>query len=198
MKIGYDLDGVLVDFKAGLINESRYMDDVHADFPDSPNDWVEYAPGGFMDIFNRVRDCPSFWLNIPARREALDHASFMWDVGVDRYVTARPVTARVSEEWLWDFGFPRAQVIVAEDKVPHMEGLDYFIEDNFDNWIQINTFTETKCLLLRTPHNELELNEWLVHQPGREFTDNNLVFDSLHDIEIYLRARKVWTDLFNE
>lgn len=161
MTVGYDLDGVLADFLGGIIEEARYYPHLSATLPKSPETWDIYRPVGFDSIFNRVKECPSFWLGLEPREEALtrDHLRFMREFAVV-YITARPIPTSVSTEWILHSRFPLRPVVTADFKVGVLNRLaetsnsiDYFIEDSLEQFKAINKQTDTTCLLLNTPSN---------------------------------------------
>lgn len=174
MRVGYDIDGVLCDFKSGIIRESRYYD-VGSEFPNSPNEWDSYKPNGFNKLFKNCRKSASFWLSLKVLPDAWFHQPFIRKYGAV-YITARPATLSpsmydITREWLTSNNFAPLPLIVDDNKVRYTStyALDYFIEDKFENWVLINEArlrgeTNCVCLLLNTPHNEtLDYNATFKH-----------------------------------
>jgi uncharacterized HAD superfamily protein len=188
MRVGYDIDGVLADFKTACIREAEFYDAL-PEFPSSPHDWDKYKPEGFEQLFNNVKNSATFWLSLPVLYHAWLHQPFIREHGVC-YITARdwknPDLLKVTETWLAKNGFPNYPVYGAVDKrekVREME-LDFFVEDNWQNWMMINSDTDCQCLLLNTPHNEnRRVDDPLAWQ--------HLRFANLVHLERHLKTRVV-------
>lgn len=153
-KIGYDIDGVLCNFKQGMLEEARKMG-YGQDVPDHPMEWDEYDPEWGQEIldevWDRVGDNHTWW----ARLNPYDDAYIFTDV--ECYITARSVPSQLTEQWLIGHGFPKAPVYSVGhggSKVSRAdeEGLDLFIEDNPDNARELSK-NGTPCLLRDRAHN---------------------------------------------
>jgi len=74
------------------------------------------------------------------------------------YVTSRPVSGQITEQWLDINGFPHRPVHtvgLGESKVETIKnlGLDIFVDDRFDNFVQLNQ-AGICCYLFDAPHNQ--------------------------------------------
>lgn len=74
------------------------------------------------------------------------------------YVTSRPVDTSISEQWLDQWGFPTKPVHTVklnESKVEVIKslGIDIFIDDRFDNFVELNR-AGINCLLMDSAHNQ--------------------------------------------
>lgn len=73
------------------------------------------------------------------------------------YVTSRPVKTEITEKWLDEKGFPHRPVYTVElghSKVDVIKdlGIDIFVDDRFDNFVQLNK-AGICCYLFDAPHN---------------------------------------------
>lgn len=73
------------------------------------------------------------------------------------YITSRPIQSAVTEEWLDLHGFPHRPVHTVElgkSKVDVIKeaGCDIFVDDRFDNFVEINK-AGICCYLFDAPHN---------------------------------------------
>lgn len=74
------------------------------------------------------------------------------------YVTSRPVSTEVTEEWLNRKGYPHRPVITVglnQSKVDVIKGsgIDIFVDDRFDNFVELNK-AGICCYLFDAPHNQ--------------------------------------------
>lgn len=74
------------------------------------------------------------------------------------YVTSRPVSTSITEKWLDRHGFPSRPVYTVDIKHSKVEvlrtaGVEIFVDDRFDNFVEINR-AGICCYLMDTPHNQ--------------------------------------------
>ena len=74
------------------------------------------------------------------------------------YVTARPISTEVTEQWLDASGFPHRPVYTVglrQSKVDVLKeiGCEIFVDDRFDNFVEINK-AGICCYLFDAPHNQ--------------------------------------------
>lgn len=74
------------------------------------------------------------------------------------YITSRPVSTGVTEEWLTKHGFPQRPVYttaVGQSKVElaREAGVEIFVDDNYDNFVALNN-AGICCFLMDAPHNQ--------------------------------------------
>ena len=151
--LGCDIDGVLADFSSTFIkcvesegiNITKYSEwkfnQPHWDFP--------YEWSG---VWEKVKMDKKFWLSIPPILNGKD-----LPFEIDYYITSRSIPSSWSEEWLALNNFPCKQVITTNNgpKSEHIKklGINYFIDDSIDNFIDITINTEACCFLLDQPYN---------------------------------------------
>jgi hypothetical protein len=93
-----------------------------------------------------------FYLNLEPKCKP---NSFTWDPYC--YITARPVSKELCEQWLDKHGFPAAPVYnvgVGNSKLPIIEqlGIDIHIDDNYDTYRELN-LNGICCYLFDALHN---------------------------------------------
>jgi len=76
------------------------------------------------------------------------------------YITSRPVSSQVSEQWLDMHGFPQRPVYTTDPEnditkvsLCKENGVELFVDDRYENWRDLNNAGIT-CYLLTQPHNE--------------------------------------------
>jgi len=74
------------------------------------------------------------------------------------YITSRPVLSEVTEKWLDMHGFPRRKVYTVDllktkVEVAKEAGIDIFIDDSFDNFVDLNN-NNIFTYLFTAPWNE--------------------------------------------
>lgn len=127
-KIGLDIDGVLADF-VGAINTLNDREG------HEPIDWNDPH---VVERFKEVKRDEDFWLNLKPLVTPQDvpfepHC----------YITSRSIDINVTKRWLHTNGFADAPVYsigVGESKVDTAiaSGIDYFIDDYYKNFVELN------------------------------------------------------------
>jgi hypothetical protein len=132
MKIGLDIDGVLCNFPAGVIDRARMMG-LEDHFPKCCHEVQSWhISEKFSEVMQDAWTNPAFWLMLPPLAYSLP-----LDFKPDCYITSRPIANWVSEEWLSAWKFPKADVITVskpEEKHIHIaeRRLDLFVDDYFE------------------------------------------------------------------
>jgi hypothetical protein len=144
-KIGLDIDEVLADWVGAWCEhwniERPYTWFFHRDIMEK------------FDIMRKTGELDELYMNIKPLISPLDipfepHC----------YVTSRPVDSKITEAWLDLHGFPVRPVItvgVGESKVEALKkaGVQVFIDDRFDNYLEINK-AGILCYLMDAKHNQ--------------------------------------------
>lgn len=131
-KIGLDIDGVIADF-TGAWNKL---------FPEisiEPNSW--YFDRKMSERFEKMKldgILDEFYLNIEPMINPED-----LPFEPHCYITSRPVSTEITEQWLDKYHFPAKKVYsidVCQSKVEVAKnsGIDIFIDDSFDNFVDLN------------------------------------------------------------
>lgn len=142
-KIGLDIDGVLADFTGHLLKKLGVPNHV-------PLHWNDpIIRRGFEDY----KKDKQFWLDIPplVTREDINFEPHC-------YITARSIGEDITKEWLDKYHLPTAKIYsigIGESKVEIAKesGVDIFIDDNFDNFVQL-TNAGIFTYLYNAPYNE--------------------------------------------
>lgn len=74
------------------------------------------------------------------------------------YITHRPISTAITEQWLLKHGFPLKPVYGAKNredktKIALAEKLDYFIDDNYNTFVEMNK-AGVCCFLMDASHNQ--------------------------------------------
>ena len=132
LPIGLDIDGVLADF-TGAWHE------LHPEIDKEPKAWG--FDRNIMKRFGEMEKAGTledYYLNI---KPLIKPEELPFEPKC--YVTARPVDTKISEQWIDNNGFPRKKVITVPtgtSKVNVMKdaGIEIFIDDSYDNFIELN------------------------------------------------------------
>lgn len=140
-KIGLDIDEVVADWMSAYM--TRYQIDTR------PSSW--FFDREIRDRFDLLKSDKDFWLNIPVLTNPQDipfepHC----------YITTRPSSTHAwTQEWLDKNGFAAAPVYtVSGSKVEAAieSGVDWFVDDRYDNFVELNKAGVCTFLFSR-PHN---------------------------------------------
>lgn len=143
-KIGLDIDEVLADW---LVDWCNYWG------LDVPTSW--YFDRDILNKFEKMKESgklDGFYLNL---KPLIKPEDIPFEPHC--YVTSRPVSTEITEKWLDMHGFPARPVIsvpVGTSKVDVLkkEGVDIFIDDRFDNFVELNK-AGICTFLYDQPHN---------------------------------------------
>lgn len=150
IRIALDVDGVLANFSHQIIayaNKIGLKDEFPKDHSEV-NTW-NICPK-FREVFNGVCLKNSFWDSVPSLGNVPDFKPIA-------YVTARPIANIVTEKWLAEHGYPKADVITVsrpDDKLQVLKDLktDVFIDDYYDTIRKINKESSTVGILFKAPY----------------------------------------------
>lgn len=143
-KIGLDIDEVLAAWTPAWCKRWNMV---------MPNSW--FFDRNIKERFEEMKsnnELDSFYLDL----ECLSSPD---DIPFEPhcYITSRPVSTEISEEWLDRRGFPHRPVYtvpLGESKVNIIResGCEIFVDDRFDNFVEINK-AGICCYLFDAPHN---------------------------------------------
>lgn len=141
-RVGLDIDDVLSDFCPHFCRRFNLKE---------PHFWN--FDRSIADKFNEIMTDKEFWLSIPIK---IGPESIKFEPAC--YITSRSIPRAWTEEWLDKNGFAAVkvyQVGVDGSKVACAKaaGIDYFIDDRFENFVELNragVFT----YLYDAPHNQ--------------------------------------------
>ena len=161
-KIGLDIDEVICDWVGDWIKLWNLPVPTAWSF-----DWE------MMDKFNAMKEAGTldeFYLNLKPK---IDPATIPFEPYA--YVTSRPVSTEITQEWLRRHGFPLTKVItvpVGASKVEAMKqaGIEVFVDDRYENFRDLNA-NGIFCYLFDAPHNQ---RYPVYHQRIKSLTDIKL------------------------
>jgi len=167
MKIGFDLDGVIVDFVGGFY---KWFNEPMPLITEWENDFVNAN-------FKEIAHNKEFWLGL----EPLIDPSELDRIKPFCYVTARPVDPHISFKWLMEHNFPLAPVFGVgsngaihdtKTEIVKLLELNYFVDDKWQHFEEINQLCEkTTCFLMGTTWTE-----------QHKSSIGNLYLDSIGDL----------------
>jgi hypothetical protein len=146
--IGIDIDGVLASFEHGyapLLTKASGIEFPRVGESGWPESWDWDVDAGTTkaqrsEAWAAIRADRAFWTNLPAHEGGPDFLKWLYQ---DRthddvyFVTSRPgeLAKQQTEDWLYDFGYPGATVIISSEKgeVCHAVKADYYIDDKTEN-----------------------------------------------------------------
>jgi hypothetical protein len=131
-RIGLDIDGVLADF-TGSWNK------LYPEISATPSSW--YLDRKVGKRFEEMRNngiLDDFYLNI---EPLIKPEEMIFEPHC--YITSRPVSKEITEQWLDKHGFPARKVIsldIKQSKVTAAKELDVeiFIDDSYENFVELN------------------------------------------------------------
>ena len=139
-KVGIDIDGVIADFNGAIHRIIGKPDH-------SPVDWED---PNINKVYEEVRNNEDFWLNL---RPLVSVKDIPFQPHC--YITSRSINPKITQQWLHNHGFadvPLYCVKSGESKVETAlkSGVDYFIDDYYKNFIELNKAGVCTFLLSRS------------------------------------------------
>ena len=131
-KIGLDIDGVLADFTGAWHN-------LYPEISASPQSWyLDRKVGQRFSAMREAGTLDEFYMNINPLMKP-DDIPFEPHC----YITSRPVSKEISEDWLDKNGFPAKKVVsidIRQSKVDAAKeaGVEIFIDDSYENFVELN------------------------------------------------------------
>lgn len=174
-KIGFDMDGVLVDWAFGFARTARALGLPMPQY--SFKEWHRYgaekdylSTREISQVWKIIRTEPLWWAHLPImpdvtpndahRLKLLSKTSELFFV-THRMSDASPVSTQTALWVKWNIGIEFPNVIVAKNKgdVARAIGLDFMLEDKIENawcvhWITQDSKHPTASYLIDRPYNQ--------------------------------------------
>lgn len=166
LRLGFDIDGVLADFRsafraAAVRTVHGEVDDFDPD--DLPTDQSPLSPNEVKRVWDYIAKAPNWWMEIDAyepeqiaRLYGLTRAAG-WEVF---FLTKRPPSAGDSVQfqtqwWIERFGFYLPSVLTvpgSRGEIANALRLDLVVDDQLLNCVEVVSASSTKAILMhRTP-----------------------------------------------
>ena len=131
-KIGIDVDGVIANWTGAW---AKLYPEVSA----TPTSW--YLDRNVAKRFNDMREAgtlDSFYLSVEPLLKPED-----LPFEPHCYITSRPVSNEISEQWLDKNGFPAKKVYTVDIRTSKVQvakdaGVEIFVDDSFENFVELN------------------------------------------------------------
>lgn len=162
-KIGLDIDEVIANWVDAWME--RY------NIKARPQSWAfDYEIFDRFEKMKKSGELDEFYLNL---KPLIGASELPFEPHC--YITARPVSTEVTEKWLELHGFPSKRVYTVEPRTTKAQiakeaGVDIFIDDSYDNFVELNR--EGICTYL------------LTREHNKRFNVGHLRIDSLKDLPI--------------
>jgi uncharacterized HAD superfamily protein len=151
MKIGFDIDGVVYDFHRAVYPALRHTGLTARSYERFWTCEVNKDHDIHRDIWNSILQDESFFHNPPIDLVV----PYLQKLNIDHelhYVTKRhPALEEFTREWFMEHSIPFSKLVFAQDKVPHVKDLDWFVEDNPGNAVLL--YPHVPIILIRKPWN---------------------------------------------
>lgn len=143
-KIGLDIDDVLADFVGAYKKRYGFEGDVH---------FWDFDPN-MAENMKVLQEDKEFWLSL---KPLVDPTTLSFTPHC--YITARSIPLEWTCEWLNAHGFPPRPVHSVgfqQSKVEAVQqsGCQWFVDDRYANFLEINQMDKVCCFLLTTPQNK--------------------------------------------
>jgi hypothetical protein len=166
LRLGFDIDGVLANFRAAFRNAAvRIVRGEVDDFDpaDTPENESPLSPDDVRRVWDYIAKAPNWWMEIDAyepeqiaRLYSLTRAAG-WEVF---FMTKRPPSAGDSVQfqtqwWIERFGFYLPSVLTvpgSRGDVANALRLDLLIDDQLINCVEVVSASPTKAILMQRTH----------------------------------------------
>lgn len=193
LRVGFDVDGVLADFRTAFRGAATRLAHGTADAvdaPSSPQGDVRLSPDAVRRVWDAIAKTPNWWMEIEAyepeqiaRLYGLTRAAG-WEVF---FLTKRPPSAGDSVQfqtqwWIERFGFYLPSVLTvpgSRGDVANALRLDLIVDDQLINCVEVVSASTTKAILMQRAPDAVERD----HATSRGIGVVSTVADALGVIE---------------
>jgi hypothetical protein len=170
LRIGFDLDGVVADFRTAFLDAAGKLlghDAIRR--PSAPlPDFDAVSPANAKRVWRVITETPNWWLELapyePAQIARLYQLTrrYRWEVSflTSRIPTAGDSVQFQSQTWLEAYGFYMPAVVTvpgSRGEIANALRLDIIVDDQFLNCLEVVGASQTKAiLLLQTGDPDLE------------------------------------------
>jgi hypothetical protein len=163
LRIAFDMDGVLADMEAALVEQAEYLfgetpvED--ADPTAGPPTALRMTPRQELRVWERVKTIENFWESLPEIEPGV--VARLNDLTIGRgweviFLTRRPATSgvtaqRQTQRWLEAHGFALPSVYVVQGSrgaIAAALALDFVIDDRPENCLDVATDSKARAILV--------------------------------------------------
>lgn len=161
LRIGFDLDGVVADFRTAFLEAAATLlghDAIHRPSAPMP-DFDAVSAADAKRVWRVITETPNWWLGLapyePAQIARLYQLArrYRWEVSflTSRIPTAGDSVQFQSQAWLETYGFYMPAVVTvpgSRGEIANALRLDVVIDDQFLNCLEVVGASQTKAILL--------------------------------------------------
>ena len=151
LRIGFDLDGVVADFRTAFLDAAAHVLGREAiSRPSAPlPDFDAVSPADAKRVWRVITETPNWWLGLAP----YEPDRFRWEVSflTSRIPTAGDSVQFQSQAWLEAYGYYMPAVVTvpgSRGEIANALRLDVIIDDQFLNCLEVVGASQTKTILL--------------------------------------------------
>ena len=161
LRIGFDLDGVVADFRTAFLDAAAHVLGREAiSRPSAPlPDFDAVSPADAKRVWRVITETPNWWLGLaPYEPDQISRLyqlarRFRWEVSflTSRIPTAGDSVQFQSQAWLEAYGYYMPAVVTvpgSRGEIANALRLDVIIDDQFLNCLEVVGASQTKAILL--------------------------------------------------
>jgi hypothetical protein len=161
LRIGFDLDGVVADFRTAFLDVAgKLLGHDAIRHPSAPlPDFDAVSPANAKRVWRAITDTSNWWLHLapyePAQIARLYQLTrrYRWEVSflTSRIPTAGDSVQFQSQTWLEAYGFYMPAVVTvpgSRGEIANALRLDIIVDDQFLNCLEVVGASQTKAILL--------------------------------------------------
>lgn len=161
LRVGFDLDGVIADFRTGFLTMAAKIlgrEAIHRPMSPMP-DLDSVSPADAKRVWKVITETPNWWLSLapyePSQISRLYQLArrYRWEISflTSRIPTSGDSVQFQSQAWLESHGFYMPAVVTvpgSRGEIANALRLDLIIDDQFLNCLEVVGASQTKAILI--------------------------------------------------